>query len=66
VTYHHDGDEALRSADRDAGVAVLTRPPALADVLALAARGERMPRKSTSFGPKPWTGLLMRELTTDQ
>lgn len=66
VTYHHDGDEALRSAERDAGVAVLTRPPALANVLALAARGERMPRKSTSFGPKPWTGLLMRELTTAQ
>lgn len=66
VTYHHDGGDALRTADRDAGVAVLVRPPALADVVGLAARGERMPRKSTSFGPKPWTGLLMRDLTPDQ
>lgn len=66
VTYHHDGRDALRAAGREAGVAVLVRPPALADVLALAARGERMPRKSTSFGPKPWTGLLMRDLAPDQ
>ncbi|MBB5791415.1 DUF1015 family protein [Jiangella mangrovi] len=65
VSYHHNGSDALLAAGREAGVAVLTRPPALDDVLALAARGERMPRKSTSFGPKPWTGLLMRELTTD-
>lgn len=66
VTYHHDGRDALRVATRHAGLAVLVRPPALADVLALAARGERMPRKSTSFGPKPWTGLLMRDLAPDQ
>ncbi|PZF79633.1 DUF1015 family protein [Jiangella anatolica] len=65
VTYHHDGRDAQRAAERGAGVAVLVRPPALADVLALATRGERMPRKSTSFGPKPWTGLLMRDLTSD-
>lgn len=66
VTYHHDRRDALRAAGRGAGVAVLVRPPALADVLSLAARGERMPRKATSFGPKPWTGLLMRDLASDQ
>lgn len=66
VTYHHHGADALLAADRTGGVAVLVRPPTLADVLGLAARGERMPRKSTSFGPKPWTGLLMRDLTPDQ
>ena len=38
------------------------RPVAVADVLALAADGERMPRKSTSFGPKPRTGLVLRLL----
>jgi uncharacterized protein (DUF1015 family) len=27
-----------------------------------AARGIRMPRKSTSFGPKPLMGLVMRDL----
>jgi uncharacterized protein (DUF1015 family) len=38
------------------------RPVAVSDVLALAAAGERMPRKSTSFGPKPRTGLVLRVL----
>ena len=32
-----------------------------ADVRAVAENGERMPRKSTSFGPKPRTGLVLRE-----
>jgi hypothetical protein len=26
----------------------------------IAAHGERVPRKSTSFGPKPRTGLVLR------
>ncbi|WP_162606655.1 DUF1015 family protein [Jiangella asiatica] len=65
VSYHHDIGDALRMSQRTGGVAVLVRPPALADVLALADGGARMPRKSTSFGPKPWTGLLMRDLAAD-
>jgi uncharacterized protein (DUF1015 family) len=32
----------------------------VADVLAIAAGGETVPRKSTSFGPKPQTGLIVR------
>ena len=64
VGYHHDPGDAIVAARRSAGVAILVRPPALTDVLALAAAGVRMPRKSTSFGPKPWTGLLMRHLDT--
>jgi uncharacterized protein (DUF1015 family) len=35
-----------------------------ADVRAVAENGERMPRKSTSFGPKPRTGLVMRTFVT--
>jgi uncharacterized protein (DUF1015 family) len=31
-----------------------------ADVYAVAARGEKVPRKSTSFAPKPRTGLVLR------
>ncbi|WP_170177486.1 DUF1015 family protein [Thermomonospora umbrina] len=31
-------------------------------MLAVAEAGERVPRKSTSFGPKPRTGLVMRLL----
>ena len=31
-----------------------------ADVYEVAAAGERLPRKSTSFAPKPRTGLVLR------
>ena len=62
VDFHHDRAEAVDRARRTGGVALLLAPPPLASVLAVAAAGERMPRKSTSFGPKPRTGLLMRLL----
>jgi uncharacterized protein (DUF1015 family) len=62
VGYLHDSGSAVRAARRGHGVAVLMRPVAVSDVLALAAEGERMPRKSTSFGPKPRTGLVLRLL----
>jgi hypothetical protein len=62
VAYHHDAADAVDAARRHDGVALLLNPVRHSDVLAIAARGERMPRKSTSFGPKPRTGLLMRLL----
>jgi uncharacterized protein (DUF1015 family) len=60
VSYLHDAAGAVRAAARGAGVAVLMRPVSVDVVRTLAARGERMPRKSTSFGPKPRTGLVLR------
>ncbi len=48
-------------AGRAAALAVLA-PPDLATVRAVAVAGERMPPKSTSFRPKPRTGLVMRSL----
>jgi uncharacterized protein (DUF1015 family) len=63
VAYHHDAADAVDAAHRRDGVALLLNPVRHGDVLAIAARGERMPWKSTSFGPKPRTGLLMRLLT---
>ena len=62
IEYLHDAGAAVRAARRGHGVAVLLRPVDVSDVLALAAEGERMPRKSTSFGPKPRTGLVLRLL----
>ena len=53
---------ALRAARRSGGTAVLLRPVTVGAVMAVAATGERMPRKSTSFGPKPRTGLVLRLL----
>lgn len=60
VRFHSDPDNAIARAASGNGVAAIVRPPRIADVLSLAAQGERMPQKATSFGPKPLTGLLMR------
>ena len=60
VSYHHDAGAALRAAVRGGGLAVLLAPVTVESVLDLAADGVRMPRKSTSFGPKPRTGLVLR------
>ncbi|MDQ1603757.1 MAG: hypothetical protein QOE01_1602 [Actinomycetota bacterium] len=61
--YVHVAERAVRLAGRVAGTAVLLRPASVEQVLAVAAAGERMPRKSTSFGPKPRTGLVLRLLS---
>jgi hypothetical protein len=42
------------------GAAVICNPPDYDTVARIAAHGERVPRKSTSFGPKPRTGLVLR------
>jgi uncharacterized protein (DUF1015 family) len=60
VLISHDADEAVRLAVETGGTAVLCNPMELAAVMELAAHGERVPRKSTSFGPKPRTGLVLR------
>jgi uncharacterized protein (DUF1015 family) len=62
VGYHHSLDQALHNIERQPGVVVGVRPPQLRQVLASAGRGERMPRKSTSFTPKPRMGLVLRDL----
>lgn len=61
VTYHHTVAGALRMA-AGSGIAVLLPPLTLATVIERASAGELLPRKSTSFGPKPRTGLLMRQV----
>jgi uncharacterized protein (DUF1015 family) len=57
---HHDAAEAVREADETGGTAVICPAMSTWDVYAVAAQGERVPRKSTSFGPKPRTGLVIR------
>lgn len=61
---HHDPLAAIRLAG-DSGTAVLLNPIAAEDVLEVAALGERVPRKSTSFSPKPRTGLVLRTFATE-
>jgi uncharacterized protein (DUF1015 family) len=62
---HDDPSAALARARRSGGTAVILNPLKVADVLAVAGQGERVPRKSTSFGPKPRTGLVLRLLDPD-
>lgn len=61
VGFEHDVQSALAAASRAAGTAVLLNPTPAAGVAAVAAGGERMPRKSTLFTPKPRTGVVVRD-----
>jgi uncharacterized protein (DUF1015 family) len=57
----HDPGLAVQAAAAEPGaVAVLCSPMSAADVYEVAAQGAIVPRKSTSFGPKPRTGLVLR------
>jgi len=60
VEYVHDAEHAVAEARAHNGVALLVRPPSVEAVIAAAEQGRTLPRKSTSFGPKPRMGLLMR------
>ena len=61
VEIHHDSGEALDSAAQSTDRTAVICPPLSADVVRdVAAHGERVPRKSTSFAPKPRTGLVLR------
>ena len=61
VGYEHDVAGALAAAGRTGGTAVLLNPTPVEAVAAVARTGERMPRKSTLFTPKPATGLVVRD-----
>ena len=61
VGYEHDVSAALETAATTGGTAVLMNPTPVGAVTAVAAGGERMPRKSTLFTPKPRTGLVLRD-----
>jgi len=55
-----DAAAAVEAARQAGGAAVICNPVPATDVRAVSENGERMPRKSTSFGPKPRTGLVLR------
>ncbi|MFD7239437.1 DUF1015 family protein [Streptomyces syringium] len=62
IGYIHETAAAVTQAERHGGTAVLMHPVHEDVVRELAAQGVTMPRKSTSFGPKPATGLVLRSL----
>ena len=61
VRYEHDVEAAVAAAAASDGTAVLLNPTPVDAVTSVAAGGERMPRKSTLFTPKPRTGLVLRD-----
>ncbi|WAP55251.1 DUF1015 domain-containing protein [Streptomyces sp. S465] len=63
IGYLHDPAAAVEQAERLGGTAVLMHPVSEDVVHELARQGIAMPHKSTSFGPKPATGLVLRSLT---
>ncbi len=63
VVYQHGVDHVRAAvAEGEAQAGVLLRPVTVAQILAIADGGERMPPKSTFFFPKPRTGLIFRDL----
>ncbi|MFI2377586.1 DUF1015 domain-containing protein [Streptomyces sp. NPDC018964] len=62
IAYIHDTASTVEQAERDGGTAVLMHPVHEDVVRDLARQGVTMPRKSTSFGPKPASGLVLRAL----
>ncbi|MGW2595272.1 DUF1015 family protein [Streptomyces sp. NPDC001515] len=65
IAYIHDTAAAVEQAERHGATAVLMHPVREELVRDLARQGVTMPRKSTSFGPKPATGLVLRSLDLD-
>jgi uncharacterized protein (DUF1015 family) len=62
IAYIHDPAATVAKAEHDGGTAVLMHPVREEVVRDLARQGVTMPRKSTSFGPKPASGLVLRTL----
>ncbi|WP_328971486.1 DUF1015 domain-containing protein [Streptomyces sp. NBC_00239] len=61
VRHVHDAAQALTSVAAPGGGTAVLLPAITEDtVRGLAAKGVLLPRKSTSFGPKPAAGLAMR------
>lgn len=65
VVHMHDADRAVAAVtSQGTGTAVLLPAPTEDGIRELAEQGVLLPRKSTSFGPKPAAGLVMRVLSS--
>lgn len=59
VGYVHELDDAV-ALTKDQGVAVLLPAPGIEEVVTAARDNRPLPRKATSFGPKPLIGTVFR------
>ncbi|HXW38718.1 MAG TPA: DUF1015 domain-containing protein, partial [Acidimicrobiales bacterium] len=63
TTHRHSWPEAIASIrSGEAEVAMLLRPPTVAQISEWAHERRRMPPKTTYFSPKPRTGMVIRPL----
>jgi uncharacterized protein (DUF1015 family) len=63
LVFQHGVDHVVeRVARGEAQAGVLLRPATVAQIVAIARGGERMPPKTTFFHPKPRTGVVLRLL----
>ncbi|SFC99791.1 Uncharacterized conserved protein, DUF1015 family [Nocardioides terrae] len=62
VSHHPDPEEAVSTAHRRRGTALILPAPTFEQVLEVAVAGRLLPEKATSFQPKPHLGVLMRSL----
>lgn len=63
LVFQYGWDNAAAAvATGQADIAVLLRPPSVAQIAAISRGGVRMPPKTTFFWPKPRTGMVVREL----
>lgn len=63
IRYMHEEDKVLRAVDKeDYQAAFILNPTRPEEILTVASRGERMPRKSTYFYPKLITGLVINKI----
>jgi uncharacterized protein (DUF1015 family) len=66
LTYTTDARQAMAAVDRgDYDIAFLLRPTRVAEVMAAARAGERMPGKSTYFYPKIPAGLVVSDASEE-
>lgn len=63
VEYDHDAASAAAKASGDGvTMVVLLSPPRMDLIWAVAREGEKMPRKSTYFFPKVWSGFVAYDM----
>jgi len=66
LVYEHDPVRALAEVRSGAAnAAVLCRPATVSQIARTAEGGERMPPKTTFFWPKPRTGMVFRDFSTE-
>jgi hypothetical protein len=63
LAFTHEAEDADRAVREGTAVAAYFLPPTTPDrIRAVIERGERLPRKSTFFWPKPRTGMVFMPL----